>query len=152
MITFILILGVLFIMLEAISNAVMDTVDHHQGQSIFPKTLWWNNNKGWLNKYNNRDVKQGRVQWKWVSSVTFGRFSMNKPVQFTDSWHFFKMIGITSYILSAVTLPSLGLIFDICTLTWYEFIIYALVWVSVLGIIRNSTFTLCYHKLFLKSK
>jgi hypothetical protein len=150
MITFILTLGVLFIMLEAISNAVMDTVDHHQGQSIFPKTLWWNSNQGWRNKYIDRDSTKGRVQWKWVSWITFGKFSMNKPVQLTDSWHFFKMWGITFYILSSVTLPSLGFIFEVCTLEWYEFIIYALTWVSVLGTIRNITFSFCYKKLFIK--
>jgi hypothetical protein len=136
-------------MSEATSNAVMDSVDHHQSQSIFSKMKnqkWWNQNQGWKNKYidYDTDIKNGikprRVKW------TFGPITMNKPVQLTDSWHFFKMLTIVCYVLASVTLPSFWLVID--NFVWYHILLF-FSYLGILGIIRNKTFTLFYHKIFL---
>ena len=142
MITLSFILGTVFIILEAICNAIMDTIDHHSGKSIFPKTLWWNSNKGWLNKYIDRDQTKGRVQWD------LKLFKMNKPVQLTDAWHFFKMLGIICYVSAGVCLPSIFILLS--DLEWYLILGNMLAYILGLGLIRNNVFSLFYNKLLLK--
>lgn len=136
---------------EGVCNAIMDTLDHHSGKSIFPKTLWWNSSQGWRNKYIDRDSTKGRVQWRWVSWITFGKFSMNKPVQLTDAWHFFKMLGIICWMTSTVISPIVLILFLKYGM-FDDVMLYGIMFgvLTVLGLIRNNTFTLFYKKLLLK--
>ena len=142
-------------MCEAISNSVMDSVDHHQSRSIFSKRKnqkWWNQSQGWKNKYIDYDldikngIKPRRVKWLWINKISFGLITMNKPVQLTDSWHFFKMLTIVCYVLASVTLPSFWLVMT--DFVWYSIPLF-ISYIGILGIIRNKTFTLFYHKIFL---
>ena len=82
-------LSLIFIILASISNAIMDTVLYHHDRSIFKdyKTGFWSDTYfvSWKNKYVDGDPKKGRVKWFWI---------INKPVQLTDAFHFFKMLMI----------------------------------------------------------
>jgi len=143
-----MIIDFILIFIAAAFNAVMDTVDHHFGESIFDnikdkkKRLWFNSNQGWRNKYVDRDVKKGRIKWSILG------FKFNKPVQLTDSWHFFKMLMIfTVCLIPALNIVSMGSIqyFNIAPI--YNMFIH---W-SILGIIWNlSFFRIFYNYLLLK--
>jgi len=118
--------------MASICNAVMDKTNHHFNRSIFNKLnpKWWNGEISWRNKYVGGDVKDGRV--KWV-------LGLNKPVQLTDAFHFFKMLMIVFMVLAIVTFPSveyfsLNMFYLICG--------YGLAW--------NLTFSFFYHKIFTK--
>jgi len=135
----------LCIFLSGFCNAIMDTVDHHFHDSIFSlienfnKRMWWNESQGWLNKYNNRDMRLGRRKIE-VLGLRF-----NYPVQLTDAWHFFKTLmlvfcsfGIAEGILYYTLFPLVA---------WYWYIlgcaiVFCISW--VLG------FNLGYNKLLLK--
>ena len=128
----------------SICNSIMDTVDHHQQKSIFSKFKngrWWNQNQGWRNKYIDYDgdiklnIEPRRVKWS-----LFG-FTVNKPVQLTDSWHFFKMLMIIFISLSISTF----LIFTNNIIGFLPFTVYLL----LCGLIWNTTFRLFYHKFLL---
>ena len=126
-----IILNILFIALASICNSVMDTLDHHQSDSIFSKfknPLWWNFNQGWRNKYIDRDPKKGRVKLFW---------KINKPVQITDAWHFFKMLMII-FICSAASLSYDKPSYLICLI--------------VLGLVWNNVFSLFYKRILIKKK
>jgi len=100
----ILLIWIVLIMLTSlvppICSAIMDLVDFKFNETIFnqpqktssvfgiPWQLWFNQAQGWLNKYKNRDPKQGPREYK-----LFGLFK-GQWTQFSDAWHFFKMIGI----------------------------------------------------------
>lgn len=120
----------ILIFVAAACNAVMDKLDHHFSASIFDLIknkkirLWFNSNQGWRNKYVDRNPKKGRVKWNILG------IKINKPVQLTDAWHFFKML----------------MIFAICGMAAvYPVIIYMGIinWV-ILGLIWNITFRLFY--------
>jgi hypothetical protein len=136
--------SVFFLFLASVCNSIVDTVDHHQSTSIFSKLknqLWWNSNQGWRNKYIDRDPKKGRVKW-W--------FGLNKPVQLTDSWHFFKMwmiIFICTSIVLMVLSPALWI-----TLTggWVDYVANFLGQLVIMGVVWNKTFTLFYHTIWIK--
>ena len=58
----------------------------------------WFHPLSWKNKYFDYDVgRHGRVHWKIVG------LEINKPVQITDSWHFFKMLMIIFMAISVIT-------------------------------------------------
>ena len=126
------IIAAIFMALASICNSVMDTLDHHQSTSIFSKfknPLWWNSDQGWRNKYIDRDPKKGRVKWFW---------KINKPVQITDAWHFFKMLMIVFMCGAAsisFTKPGYWIIY---------FIAFGLIW--------NNTFSLFYKRILIIKK
>lgn len=123
-------------------NAAMDKVDHHFYQSVFdwikdPKwRLWFNEDKGWLNKYNNREVAQGRVKWT-ILGITF-----NKPEVFTDSWHHFKFWVVFFCALSPLECSLWVQLVGLELLPLYAFVSFSICW--ILG------FNFGYNKLFTK--
>ena len=82
--------------IAAICNAVMDVTQFHFEKSIFsslnPK--WWNGSISWKNKYIDGEWKNGRVKWLWGI--------INKPVQLTDAFHFFKMLMVIFMCLGVI--------------------------------------------------
>lgn len=156
--TFIL-LGFFFYFLEGLFDSIVDTVDHHQSRSIFSKMKnqkWWNQHQGWKNKYvdydtdNKAGIEPRRVKWKWVTNITFGLLIVNKPVQLTDSWHFFKTLKIISHTLGTVIFPSVGIWSVIMDFNIWWFIVLTVLSISILGFIRNKTFSIFYDKVWLK--
>jgi hypothetical protein len=158
----ILLISFIFVVLEPIFDSIMDTVDHHHSQSIFSnkeyKILkwkpfknqkWWNEEQGWKNKYvdYDADVKAGieprRVKWKVLG------FTFNKPVQITDSWHFFKMLKITSHVIATVFFPSTIIWSIILDFNFWGFLILTLTTIGVVGGLRNKIFTIFYHNIWL---
>ena len=124
-----MVLSIIFLILASICNAIMDITTHHFYQSIFIKIKnqkWWNTSDSWKNKYVNGNPKFGRVKWF---------FGINKPVQLTDSWHFFKMLMI---IFICVSIITFNFVYPL-----YLFPILLLVY----GIIWNLTFSLFYNKI-----
>lgn len=120
----------LFLILASFCNAVMDTCAHHYYKSVFSKhnPYFWNADISWVNKYINRDSSLGRKKiYK----------NINYPVQFTDSWHLFKMLMIIFITLSIVT-------FDCSVILNYK---YYLLYICIYGCLWNCTFSLFYNKI-----
>ena len=122
-----IILSLLFLALASICNAIMDKTSHHFEKSIFSKAKnrkWWYTPDSWKNKYIDGDSTKGRIKWFW---------KINKPVQLTDAWHFFKMLMIFFIVFSIISYKEIfNPILDI--------IIYGSIW--------NLTFILFYKKIF----
>ena len=139
------ILILLFFAMAAICNSVMDTLDHHYSSSIFAKFkngLWWNAFEGWRNKYVGRDPKKGRRKLIW---------NINYPVQWTDAWHFFKMLMIIFAAISvvlAVTSPYTLYLINFGN-DW-NYLLNSLLHISILGLTWNLTFSLFYNKLLIR--
>lgn len=143
--------SILLVGLASASNSVMDTVDHHQSKSIFSKMKnqkWWNIKDGWKNKYVDYDFDASmnlplrRIKWH-IFGITF-----NKPVQITDSWHFFKMWMIIFMCAAIVIFPYTA--YCICAghgILWL--ILASTIWLTVFGVIWNTTFSWTYHTLFI---
>ena len=125
--------SLLFIILAAICNAVMDTCSHHYYKSIFTRysDLYWNADRSWLNKYIDRSPKKGFRK-------IFLEF--NYPVFLTDAWHLFKSLMIVFIILSILTFESN------CVIAWYGYIVLFVMY----GILWNITFNLFYNHLLIK--
>ncbi len=130
-------ISIILFVLAAICNSIMDTLGDHQEISIFSslqaKYGWfWSNayTESWKNKYANRDPSKGRVKWN-----IFG-LKINRPVQITDAWHFFKMLMIVLAVFSAV------FYIPVFSKWWMDIILFGIVW--------NSIFALFYNKVLLK--
>lgn len=127
--------------MASICNAIMDTVDHHFSESIFEDLvearlrLWFNASKGWLNKYIDRDVSKGLVQWK-----IFGR-SFNKPVQFSDCWHYSKALMVI-FVCMAISIAY----YCSLNLSFIEIVIL----LCIYGTVWNVTFTEYYERKLLR--
>lgn len=131
--------SLIFIILASICNAIMDTSTHHYGTSKltkFKNTLWWNGEISWKNKYIDGNPDKGRVKWY---------FGMNKPVQITDAFHFFKMLMIIFICLSIITFDKCNMLVD-CKYEWYSFIIM----LGIYGTLWNLTFSLFYNEILKK--
>lgn len=134
-------LSLIFIILASICNAIMDTVLYHHDRSIFKeyKTGFWSDTYfvSWKNKYVDGDPKKGRVKWFWI---------INKPVQLTDAFHFFKMLMIIFICLSIITFDRCTLLF-VCEYNVFTF----LLTLGVYGFLWNIYFSLFFDRI-LKSK
>lgn len=120
-------ISLIFLSLSAICNAIMDTVSFHYEKSIFYKLSnhkWWNPKISWNNKYNQDST---RKKWLWGL--------INKPVQVTDAFHFFKMLMIMFIVIAIVTYKGMNL--------WYYLPLSYIAW--------NGTFVL-FYKYLLKKK
>lgn len=128
-----IVLSFVFIGLAAVCNSLMDKPMHHWDKSIFSKIKknkeWWYSPDSWKNKYVDRDSTKGRVKWLWGL--------INKPVQLTDSWHFFKMWMII-FICLAISMQS-NVIHPAV-----DWIFYGLLW--------NGSFSLLYNVILKKRK
>lgn len=127
-----MIYSLIFIMLAAICNAIMDTITYHWYESIFCGFVnrhWWDPEVSWRNKYKQGQPYNGLKKW-WIFDA-----------QFTDAWHTFKSLMIVLIALAIITFNCLIIHY------WYEYIIMFIVY----GLLWNLTFSLFYNKL-LKSK
>lgn len=124
-------ISITFLILASISNAIMDVSAHHYYNSIFfkyNKPSFFNSEISWRNKYIDFNPKNGRR--KILNT------SIDFPVQFTDLWHFAKMLMIIFLCASIVT---------------FDFDKYLLLIFVGYGIIWNKTFSLFYDKLLVMS-
>ena len=83
---FVIIAAILFCV-AAIFNATMDNIDHHYYKSVFStfeSEQYFNPSVSWTNKYIDHKVENGFIQW------CIGPLCIDKPVIFTDFWHFVK--------------------------------------------------------------
>ena len=119
--------SLVFLSLAAICNSVIDTVSFHYEKSIFYNLFlreWWDSRISWNNKYNTDST---RKKWLWGL--------INKPVQFTDAFHFFKMLMIMFIVIAIVTYKGMEL--------WYYLPLSYIAW--------NGTFVLFYKYLLSKN-
>lgn len=129
--------SLIFLILASICNAVMDKSVHHYNSSIFSRfknQKWWNGEISWKNKYVDGDYSKGRVKWF---------FDLNKPVQLTDAFHFFKMWMVLFISLSIITFNKCLVLIN-CRYEWYNFLIL----LSIYGTVWNVTFSLFYNRVF----
>jgi len=128
-----LIFSFIFLILASICNAIMDTSVHHYDSSIFTNynMLWWDGEISWKNKYVDGDTEKGRVKWF---------FGINKPVQLTDAFHFFKMFMIIFICLAIVC----G-VFGVIEHQWYTFLSLFIGY----GITWNVVFSRFYDKILI---
>ncbi len=107
-----MIVSLIFTMLSALCNSLMDAIAHH---NVFnhAKKFWrddgWELKYTWEYKYVKGVMtryKTGRVKWS-VFGIKF-----NKPVQFTDAFHLFKTIMLV-FIFLAILSPFVGYTYDI---------------------------------------
>ena len=126
-------ISLIFIILASVCNAFMDTSVHHYSTSIFSKLnpLWWNGEISWKNKYIDGDSTKGRVKWF---------FGINKPIQITDAFHFFKMLMII-FICSSIATFDRQWVFNEYTF-WS-----CLLAITIYGTLWNLTFSLFYNKI-----
>ena len=126
--------SLIFIMLAAICNAIMDKITYHWYSSVFCSNVditWWNPEISWLNKHVNKNPNMP------IKKICWGLFD----VPCTDAWHTFKSSMVVLIVLAIVT-------FD-CTIVrfWYEYIIM----IIAFGLMWNLTFNLFYNKLLKSS-
>jgi hypothetical protein len=133
-------ISILFFILAAISNSIMDVTQFHFYESVFNngtfKLNWWSGVSSWKNKYVDREVANGRR--KVMGSA------INYPVQLTDAFHFFKMLMIVFLALAVITFDANLIKFT--NMQWLNLLI-ALV---AYGTLWNCTFSLFYNKILRK--
>jgi hypothetical protein len=132
-------LSYILVALASTCNAVIDKLSHHYDRSIFKdfkNRYWWDPTMSWENKYVLGKPEYGRVKWNILG------FRVIKPVQFTDAWHFFKMLMIV-FMCAAI---SCGIFYHHENLTWWWFVIY----LGSLGTLWNITFSAFYDKILKK--
>jgi len=144
-----MILVIIFFLLAAMCNAVMDTTNHHYHKSIFNNkkldNWFWNGEISWRNKYNNRNPYYGfkklfnfetsHLKFKPLIWLVRKLNNINYPVQFTDAFHFFKSLMIIFLCLSAS-----------CNFKgWYFIIVFC-----VNGLLWNGTFNIFYNHILIK--
>jgi len=119
-------ISLIFFCLAAICNAVMDTLVHHFGISVFQKLnpqFWWPE-ISWKNKYVDFDPAKGHKKLMIDS--------------FSDGWHVFKTLMIVFICLSIVT-------YDFFNIPWWLMVIgYGTLW--------NIVFNLFYNHILIKKK
>jgi len=135
------VIALILIVFAGLSWAVMDTIKHHYYESVFKyikNTFWycWFHEQGWRGKYNFDSPEMGRKKWNllfftpWILEV-------NKPVQITDAWHFFKMLVLFALL-------AVPFVHEPLTSQWYwDYLIY--------GTTFNLSFSLGYNTLFKES-
>jgi hypothetical protein len=133
-----LLIPLLLYCLSGIADAVKDKINHHYSKSIFSKydEQYWNPRISWKNKYVDNDPKNGFKKIK-----IFRHFKITKHVAFTDAWHLFK--SIKEVLIGIAITFGVYLCINLSLL-------YSLIFLLVLGILRNFCFTLFYHKLLNK--
>ena len=123
--------------LAASCNAVMDTLSHHYSTSIFINynPAFWNPKISWKNKY-----KEGVKAFGPAFYLSTGLL-----VAFTDAWHLFKSIQIVLLGLAIITFPYT---YEVCIFDaeWLN----QIVWLSILGIMWNVTFSFMYNRVLKK--
>lgn len=116
--------SLIFWMLAAICNAVMDTLVHHYHISIFKNmknTHFWNPD----------------ISWRFAPCLPYTKYKV-------DSWHLVKSTMIICLALSIVFIWQAK---EFTINTWWYYMLFFI----LLGIIWNSTFNIFYNHI-LKSK
>lgn len=124
-----------FIVLAAISNAIMDNVLFHYYKSIFKNSRfeqWSNADISWMNKWKNGDITQGE-RFPFSSTIF---------VWTTDLWHFAQSLMITFFVLAAI--------FYSPTISFDNYIIEVVVSLVVLKATFSLTFELFLSKILVK--
>ncbi len=116
---------IIFIILAAICNAVMDIISFHYQDSRFFKLSYqyWFPEYSWTNKYIDHDHKKGlrfKFPFAWVSN-------------FLDAWHLFKMLMIIFIFLAIIS---------------YEHNFHWVIEGAIFYVAWNGTFELFYSKIF----
>jgi hypothetical protein len=124
-------LSLLFIILAAIINAAMDTLNARYHTSVFKTSnptlnKFFNPALSWQNKWKNGDRKQGEL---FFGSSTF-------LVWTTDAWHLFKTLMLACYSIAIVT---------------YSPMIHPIVDAIAYWIVFGIVFELFWAKIFLKN-
>jgi hypothetical protein len=123
-------ISLILIILAAILNAAMDTLNARYRQSVF-FTKQFRINKftnpefSWQNKWKNGDRKQGEL---FFGSSTF-------LVWTTDAWHLFKTIMLACFSIAIVT---------------YSPVIHPIIDALGYWLIFGAVFELFWSKVFLK--
>lgn len=119
--------SVLFVILAAICNAVMDKVSFHYYKSIFVKykPAFWYPQVSWKNKYINGNPCYGRRKF----------LGFNLHPAFTDAWHLFKSLMIV-FLVSAI------IFYDPIFCMLIDFIIFGITWNVVFVQFFNNIFKL----------
>lgn len=125
---------IIFCSISGLLNSTEDLIKDKYHESIFKKInhIWFSIDS-WRNKYVNRDPALGRIYYNILG------YRIRKPVQFTDWWHFSKMLHLTLLFTSMV----------LCT--YLEFGIVSFIVIFIAGCFRNIAFSFGYKTLF-KSK
>lgn len=149
-----LILSLIFICLAAISDSIVDACMHHYDKSIFSDKKydknWWDSSISWKNKYVEYDKYGTAFPVIWFKIKKGMKiYPIKKPVQLTDAFHFFKMFRIIFDYTGCVLLGISTYMFTM--ICGHGIILYLFVLLSA-GVLRNTTFTLFYHKLLMKKE
>ncbi len=125
-----------FLFLASICNAVMDVCSHHFYDSIFYSRKfsrnWWDAQGSWRNKYIDHNPLYGRKKIKGTN--------INKFVQFSDAWHFFKMWMII-FISASAAFAHYNMVIGRSELKDI------ILWMIAYGTVWNCTFSLFYSKI-----
>ncbi len=150
--------SIVYLILAAFCNAVMDVTLFHYHKSIFMgmNGKWWDGSRSWENKYVDYYLYGKKRKKKWGIVV---------PVQLTDAFHYFKMwmiifmvLAVTNY--TGIVVPFLDLPECSAGNIWCKLYTYLLrpdvytkiMDILILGLIWNSTFTLFYDTILIKKK
>jgi hypothetical protein len=129
--------SIIWWILAAVCNAVMDTLSHHYPTSIFvnkdPK--FWNPKISWKNKYKEGVKAMGPAFY----------LSTGILVAFTDAWHLFKSIQIVLIVVSIITFPY-SYQFCFLDVVWLN----QLAWLLLYGIAWNVPFSFMYNRVLKK--
>ena len=127
--------------LSGICDAIVDTLEFHYSESIFTKynPQIWDISKSWTNKYIDHDESKGvrKVNILWIIKI-------DVPVQFTDAFHFFKMLREGFYTASITAALCVGTYFT--SIQWYVLLIFF----CVVGESRNKVFNQVFNKILIK--
>lgn len=89
--------------IAGIFKAMMDTLQFHFHQSIFSTSRfdqrYVNPNLSWVNKYKNRDPRQGE---RFLGSTTFFVF-------ITDAWHLSQFLFLNSLFIALIFAANMDL-------------------------------------------
>lgn len=157
---------IIFVILAACSNAIMDTIKHHWSKSIFSFTKRGTKFREWLWKYFHQLSWQ--LAYVWMERATglpvneslfpysgkykiFGPkiwftilgIKIKKPPQLIDGWHFFKSLMIMLVLLPYALWDQVIVIYD-----WNQWL---LDWFT-LGMAWNISFNFFYNKVLIKKK
>jgi hypothetical protein len=130
-------ISIIFWILAAICNAIMDTCSHHFNESVFFYNSFFDTPNSWRYKYIGGTPENGRRKikiWKW---------KFNYPVQLTDSFHLFKSLMIVFICISIAFADGIY-----SNPKWYSYIVI----VVVFGTFWNLTFNLFYNHLLIRKK
>ena len=129
------ILIIIFCSLSGLLNSTEDLLKDKYHESIFRNFKHnWFSIDSWKNKYINRDPELGRIYYNILGC------KIRKPVQFTDWWHFSKMLHLVLLFISMI----------LCTYLEFDFKSFLIIFIA--GCFRNISFSIGYNKLFLDFK